>query len=253
MTDDDLAALKSALRAAPPAPDAGKKAEHIRLAEENFARLQKSRQEKADAARPTPDRPEQTGLLKGVFAMLNSISMKGVLTATTALAAFGLVAIVVLPEGGDLLQPPMPTPLATETSADKNAQAQGRAASELLEATPRVPTEPVIREEQTSAEPEISLAQPLAEADIATESFALQDGATVGGLAGITSAPSASAPLREQRQRADSRRLQPQPAPVTPDDRVAPPRTRYRSFCQRGCEPVENRGGRTSFDIFDRR
>jgi Ca-activated chloride channel homolog len=86
---DDLDDLKSALNAATPRPDPAKKAEHLALAQKNFAALQGSH----DGVRPTSDRPRR-GLFTGVANMLSTISTKGALTATTALAAFGLIVFV---------------------------------------------------------------------------------------------------------------------------------------------------------------
>ncbi len=92
--NDDLDDLKSALNAATPAPDPGQKSAHLALAQKNFAALQGSR----DAARLTSDAPKR-GLFTGVAKMFTNFSVfsaKGVLSATTALAAVGL--IVFLPQ-----------------------------------------------------------------------------------------------------------------------------------------------------------
>ncbi len=85
---DDLDDLKSALNAATPAPDPAKKAEHLALAQKNFADLQGSR----DGARLTSDGPKR-GWFTGVVKMFSTMSTKGALTATTALAAVGLIMI----------------------------------------------------------------------------------------------------------------------------------------------------------------
>ncbi|MFV2034282.1 MAG: von Willebrand factor type A domain-containing protein [Halocynthiibacter sp.] len=146
MNKEDLDTLKAALRAAAPVPDADKKAAHLRLAEENFAKHRDSRQESGAPARLTPDRPERTGIIKGVIAMLNSISMKGVLGATTALAAFGLVAIVILPEGVDILrQPTTVTSVGQTTEAYRPAtNDEGSRVADLDDAAPKVDTAPVV-------------------------------------------------------------------------------------------------------------
>jgi Ca-activated chloride channel homolog len=86
---DDLDDLKSALRTATPAPDAATKAAHLALAKKNFADHQGSR----DEARLMSDRPNR-GFLTGVTKMLNALTSRGGLAATTALVAVAFVAIV---------------------------------------------------------------------------------------------------------------------------------------------------------------
>jgi Ca-activated chloride channel family protein len=91
---DDLDALKAALR--PPAPDAAAKEAAIRLAMENFDRLQGS-----DAAlRPTEDRPKAAGFLNGVRAMFQAFNSRPVLAATSSVAALCLGLVVILPLTG---------------------------------------------------------------------------------------------------------------------------------------------------------
>ncbi len=96
MSDDlDFDDLKQAMRAATPAPDAQRRAENIARAQENFDRLQGSR----DALRLTPD-ARKPGLFRGVLTMLKSVPAKGALAASTALAAMGLLLFLpVLQEG----------------------------------------------------------------------------------------------------------------------------------------------------------
>ena len=91
MTDDldDLADLKQTMDAATPAPDKGAKAAHLAMARKNFADLQESR----DAVRPTSD-GSKSGLFRGVVRMFTSLSNRGLMTASTALVAIGLVAVV---------------------------------------------------------------------------------------------------------------------------------------------------------------
>lgn len=86
---DDLHDLKAAMSAATPAPDAGKKAADLALAQKTFADLQESR----DGARPTSDRPSK-GFFRGVAQMFHAFSTRGLLTASTALVALGLVVVV---------------------------------------------------------------------------------------------------------------------------------------------------------------
>lgn len=98
---DDLDDLKAALDRATPAPDSARKAAHLALAQENFEQLQGS----AQPARPTSIRPKW-GLWTGAKEMLNTLTSRGGLTATTALVAVGFVFLT--PLGEDLLPPPAP-------------------------------------------------------------------------------------------------------------------------------------------------
>lgn len=99
--NDDLDDLKAALKAATPQPDAATKAAHLALAQENFDQLQGSGQ----PVRPTVNRP-MSGFWTGARHMLNSLTSRTGLTATTALVAVGLVFLT--PLGEDMLQPPAP-------------------------------------------------------------------------------------------------------------------------------------------------
>ncbi len=102
-THDDLDDLKSLFEGVEtPAPEASKKAEALALAMKNFDRLQ----ETSAQARPTSERPK-TGLFKGVRQMIANLPTRGILTASTALAAIAMVAVLpalreqpVLPQGG---------------------------------------------------------------------------------------------------------------------------------------------------------
>ncbi len=96
--DFDLDALKSAVNRATPAADPLRRTENLRLAQENFDRLQGL----PDGTRLTSDRPK-TGVWQGVKDMLNTISTKGGLTITTALVACGVLFLT--PQGRDLLRP----------------------------------------------------------------------------------------------------------------------------------------------------
>ncbi|MGH1411870.1 MAG: vWA domain-containing protein [Pelagimonas sp.] len=120
--------LKRALDAATPDPDGARKAENLARAMENFDDLQFSRQGTADDARLTSEDPK-TGLFRGVRKMMASFSTKGILTASTALAALGLVVFVPvlrdnMPTGADLVvternEPPA-VPLVEEAAVDQN-------------------------------------------------------------------------------------------------------------------------------------
>ena len=107
---DDLNDLKAMMDKATPRPDAARRAENIALARKNFADLQGSR----DAARPTAVTGRKR-LWTGVKTMLNTMTKKGGLTATTALVAAGF--LVLTPQGQDLLRPPS-APQITMTEFD---------------------------------------------------------------------------------------------------------------------------------------
>lgn len=93
----DLDDLKSAMTAATPDPDATRKRDNIALAQQNFAALQGS----ANAARPTSENGPNA-LWTGVKTMLNTLTSKGGLSATTALVAVGF--LYVSPIGQDLMR-----------------------------------------------------------------------------------------------------------------------------------------------------
>jgi len=97
---DEFDDLKAAMDAATPAPDPQRKDANLRLAEKNFDQFQGSR----DPARLTSERGTQSRLGKGIGAMLNTLTSKAGLTATTAIVAVGL--FMVIPQGRDLLLPP---------------------------------------------------------------------------------------------------------------------------------------------------
>ncbi len=114
---DDLERLAAALRAETPDPEAATRAAHLALAQKNFDALQGSR----DAARPMSERPK-TGLWTGVKTMLNILTTRTGLTATTALVA---VAFVALTPVRDLVLPPgpMPAPAPVHDTVGQTADA----------------------------------------------------------------------------------------------------------------------------------
>ncbi|WP_424985509.1 vWA domain-containing protein [Microbulbifer sp. S227A] len=85
---DDLDDLGAAMRAATPEPDAATKAAHLALARKNFEALQGSR----PAARPMSD-GSKASLWTGVKIMLNTLTSRAGLTATTAIVAVAFVAL----------------------------------------------------------------------------------------------------------------------------------------------------------------
>ncbi len=86
---NDLDDLKQALDAATPAPDADMRARAIARAMENFD----AAQETAPQPRPTSVRPAR-GLVRGVKTVFARLNPRLVLTASTALAALALVAVL---------------------------------------------------------------------------------------------------------------------------------------------------------------
>ncbi len=111
MTRDPLDDLKSALHSATPRPDPARRAATLRAAATEFSQENSlTRQGSADAPRPTPDRPAKWGLIAGVKQMLATLPARGALTATTALAAVGLIVLVPALQDG----PPSPIRPSTE-------------------------------------------------------------------------------------------------------------------------------------------
>ena len=128
--DIDLDALKAAMQAATPAPDAARRAENLRVAQESFIAAQGSQTE----TRQTSIRPEKRGILNGVFQMIMTRTMAG-LTATTAIVAVGILFFtpfgqeltrgrIALPETGASLDPVLPVEVdATIGATDGEAAA----------------------------------------------------------------------------------------------------------------------------------
>ena len=132
---DDFDRLTAALKAAP-APEPQAKEAALRLAMENFDRLQAS----APEARPSHDRPQRAGILTGVRQMLNRLTSRPLLAATTSAAALGLGLVVILPQmqapTGPAL-PPTPEPvLMAEPAAEPPAPAKPAPAARAKAATP---------------------------------------------------------------------------------------------------------------------
>ncbi|WP_408015402.1 vWA domain-containing protein [Ruegeria haliotis] len=88
------------MTAATPAPDASRRVENLDMAQKNFACAQGSRA----GMRPTVVRGPMARLTEGAKSMLNALSHRGALTATTAIAAVALVMIV--PQTRDIVVSP---------------------------------------------------------------------------------------------------------------------------------------------------
>lgn len=145
---DELDALKAALRTAP-VPDPAAKAAALRLAMDNFDRLQAS----TDVLRPKEDHPVRVGFLQRTKAMLMAVKTKPVLAATTSVAALlvGFVVILPLVGQGPLPQAQKPVvseapeaPIATPEAAKPLAPAKDKAVT-LQDATPALKAAPAAR------------------------------------------------------------------------------------------------------------
>ena len=133
---DDLEDLKQAMNAATPRPDPARRAENIALAQKNFVDLQGSRDER----RLTSDRPK-TGLMSGVKHMLNTLTSRAALTATTAVVAVGLVMLsplgdAIMPKNQDIPFAPAVLTDQPETQARKTASPAAPAPVIVEEAAP---------------------------------------------------------------------------------------------------------------------
>ncbi len=95
----DLDDLKAMMTQVTPSPDAARRTENLALARENF----EARQGTATPSRPTSV-IGQNALWTGVKTMLNTLTSKGALGATTALVACGFLFLT--PTGQDLLREP---------------------------------------------------------------------------------------------------------------------------------------------------
>ncbi|MGJ8584360.1 MAG: vWA domain-containing protein [Marinosulfonomonas sp.] len=151
---DELDNLKAALNAATPTPDPATKTANLRLAQENFDRVQES----VDHTRLTSEsRSMFARLIAGVSTMTHALTSRGGLTATTAIVAFGFVMFT--PQGRNLLTPPQTSvgssepvlsaePVAKKTApvADANRARAESAASDAF-SEPMMEAPPVFLDE----------------------------------------------------------------------------------------------------------
>ncbi|MGJ8616421.1 MAG: vWA domain-containing protein [Sulfitobacter sp.] len=204
---DDLDDLKNLMDAATPRPDAARRAENIALAQKNFETLQGSR----DGARPTYQSP-MMGLWIGAKNMLNTLTSRAGLTASTALIAVGLVAFT--PIGDNLLRPGQiternvtPTPIVVTTADQLEEQrapslqqadaadlddAAGGAQQSLTEAVPA-------NEAEYASDNVTTLPAPASRAKMAAPA----DGMVMGGIA-AEPMPRLDLPNTEEFANADS-------------------------------------------------
>ncbi len=143
---DDLDDLRALMNDATPRPDAQRRTENLMLAAENFDAHQGSR---------IAPRPTSRNIFSGVKNMLNAMTTKGGLTATTALVAVGF--LFVTPQGQDLWQG-APASLTEERVpiVDKAIEeAPGNFAEDLLRTDREVASEVVADEADASLAPEL--------------------------------------------------------------------------------------------------
>ncbi len=130
---DEFDRLRAALQDAP-APEPDKKDAHLRAALENFDALQ----ETATETRPSTEAPKAgAGFWKGVSNMLENLTSRGALAATSGLVVAGLALFVILPSTPDIMTPPSgPSPLTLgekkELAPKVTAPKEERAASSQL-------------------------------------------------------------------------------------------------------------------------
>ena len=150
MAEDDLSDLTAAWDAATPPPDPEVRAAHLRLAQENFARLH--------AAPVAPAAPPRR--FRAWFEMLTG---RGGLTAATALAACGF--LVLTPDGREIWRgaPIGMEPGFTETASTKRAPA-GRQAAEEPVASEGAPASDDLTYAEAQAAPEAARSAPAPEA-----------------------------------------------------------------------------------------
>lgn len=122
---DDLDDLKAMMNAATPRPDRDARARNITLAEKNFDTLQGSQTD----ARPTSERPMK-GAFEGVRQMLNTLTSRAGLTASTALVAVGLITLSPVGDGllrlGDRTETTALEPGVLQEAADDTVQNRTR-------------------------------------------------------------------------------------------------------------------------------
>jgi len=165
--EDDFAQLKAALTAAP-APDEAAKQAALRVAEENFDRLQGT----GGFTRPTEIQAKPAGFLKGLFDMFAPNSMKPLLLTTSSLVVIGLGFVLIQ-------QPGLAPDLGNTTEQLGETVAPDIAESPVLEEV--VIVEPALVEPYVAA--------PATEAEIFVEgrsgtvTMADTDGPTEGQLA----------------------------------------------------------------------
>jgi Ca-activated chloride channel homolog len=233
---DDLDALKAALKAATPAPDAAVRETTLRLALQNFDRLQGS----TAGPRPSEDRPVKAGFMQGLVQMIQKFTTRQMLAGTASAAAVvvGIVAMgPMLMRGPDVARdvpkaiaaPPAPAPassaaMAAETGGTVVADAPAATMAETpvdpapvaAPPAPSVvaegpPAEPILEEMAREEEPAAAaLAQPQAEGAESNTATIPGQGVAISGTErmgivydgeadALASQPAAPAPLAARR------------------------------------------------------
>ncbi len=189
---DDLDALRAALKAAP-APDLEAKAAALRLAMENFDKVQGS----LDPMRLPLDRPQGAGFLTKVRMMLKPLTTRPILSATTSAAALLMGVVLVLPLTKAPL--PMPKPLGSITAAAPETKPQPALTAEATAKTKAVPTLPTQQPRPKPMLPSPPDSAATAMSDKAAAMQAAQDMALA--------APAAPPPLAEAARSAPSAKM----------------------------------------------
>lgn len=185
---DDLEDLKRLMDAATPAPDAQRRAENLEQAHKIFARAQGSR----GAMRPTVKRGLMARVTEGAKSMLNALSHRGALTATTAIAAVALVMIV--PQTRDYVVNPTSwsenrraeAPVQT-TEADQEAAVD----QNLLQDAPAEPAfeAPTVVEEAMPSLPRPHILNKRAATGLGATNEPMESAGLYGGTSSVAPAP----------------------------------------------------------------
>lgn len=183
---DDLDRLAAGLKAAPPAADAEAKARALRLAMENFDRVQ----ENAAATRPSQDRPGRAGFVTGVRRMLSHLSPRAALAATASVAVIGLSLALYPAFRRDAV---LPAPLPAHVDEAPAAPAPGETSATVPGGLPEAAAPALNELRKAEAEPPAApkMAQP--EAPVAEAPVAQDMAQDMAGA--VTSAP---APARRR-------------------------------------------------------
>ncbi len=217
---DDLAKLQAALKDVPAQSEAAKQAA-LRVAEENFDRLQ----ENGGFARPTEIQAKPAGFLKGLFDMFAPNSMKPLLLTTSSLVVIGLgVVLVQQPAFGPEVAPAIEQRTKSVDSEDASTLSENQ-----------------VREDSAQIEPLVAeTPQPVVEAEtdsVMAESFVLADEA-------VSSRPATSRRALQQAQggavtglTAGSPELTILPAPF-PDDIIVEPGPNTDRFANEAPNPL---------------
>lgn len=220
---DELEKLRAEIAHTTPAPDRDRRATTLRRAQESFDALQES----AAPARPTKRRTIWLRLSDGVTTMIDRISPRGAMVATTALVAAG--AFIVLPQDLFLLPgayveeevvPVAPIPVDQEMDLADLSRENGRAGAGAVTSEATAP----LGQRAHPAEAAQSLAQPAPVATARDESVA--DAKVSEGF--TTTAPSVAPPLAQRH------------ALALPDDAVAPIEGSTEAFANAEANPLKS-------------